>query len=197
MTKHVRANLLLLGLTVAVGSVLYPLAVLAVGQVVFPSNASGSLVAGPDGSPVGSRLVAQEFKGDEWFRPRPSAAGYNAAASGGSNLGANNPKLRERVEEELKTRTEQAGVPADAVTASGSGLDPHITRRNAEGQLDRVVAAWATKTNTDPTRVRAVVVEVLQAAAFEPLAGLAGGEPLVNVLDVNLELHRRFSSATR
>ncbi len=195
MTKHIRANLLLLGLTVVVGSVLYPLAVLAVGRAAFPTTASGNLVAGPDGRPVGSRLVAQEFKGDEWFRPRPSAAGYNAAASGGSNMGANNPKLRERVVEELKPRQEQAGVPADAVTASGSGLDPHITRRNAEGQLDRVVAAWATKTNNDPTRIRAVVVEVLDAAAFEPLAGLAGGEPLVNILEVNLDLHRRFTSA--
>lgn len=197
MTKHLQATLLLLGLTVLAGSVLYPLAVLAVGRAAFPTTASGSLVAGTDGRPVGSRLVAQEFKGDEWFRPRPSAAGYNAAASGGSNLGANNPKLRERVVEELKTRPEKAGVPADAVTASGSGLDPHITRRNAEGQLDRVVAAWAARTGTDPAWVRGAVVEVLGAAAFEPLAGLVGGEPLVNVLEVNIELRQRLAGVSR
>jgi K+-transporting ATPase ATPase C chain len=193
MTKHLRANLWLLGLTVVVGSVLYPIAVLAVGQGLFPVSASGSLVIGPDGRLVGSRLVAQEFKGDEWFRPRPSAVGYNAGASGGSNLGANNPKLRERVAEELKARAEKKGVPADAVTTSGSGLDPHITRRNANGQLDRVVAAWSARTGTDPSRVRGVVLGVLDAASFAPLAGLAGGEPLVNVFEVNLELGRRLT----
>lgn len=193
MTAHLRANLLLLGLTFVVCSVLYPLSVLAVGRGLFPTKASGSLVAGPDGKPVGSRLIAQEFKGDEWFQPRPSAAGYNAAASGGSNLGANNPKLRERVEETLKARPEKAGVPADAVTTSGSGLDPHITLKNAQGQLDRVATAWAAKKGIDEVQVRRVVEAVLREAAFEPLAGLAGGEPLVHVLEVNLELIRRLA----
>ena len=102
MTKHLRANLILLGLTALLCSVFYPLAVLAVGRAVFPAQSAGSLVVGPDGSPVGSRLIAQEFKGEEWFHPRPSAVGYNAAASGGSNWGANNPKLRERVEARLR-----------------------------------------------------------------------------------------------
>jgi potassium-transporting ATPase KdpC subunit len=193
VTKHLRANLLLLGLTFAVCSVLYPLAVLAVGRGLFPSKASGGIVNGADGRPVGSRLVAQEFKGDEWFQPRPSAVGYAANASGGSNLGANNPKLRERTEEALKTRSEKSNVPADAVTASGSGLDPHITLRNAKGQLDRVVAARATKGKLDPTQVRTAIELVLAEAAFEPLAGLAGGEPLVNVFEVNLELGRRLA----
>lgn len=197
MIAHLRANLLLLGLTFVVCSVLYPLSLLAVGRGLFPTKASGSLVAGPDGKPVGSRLIAQEFKGDEWFQPRPSAASYNAAASGGSNLGANNPKLRERVEETLKTRPEKAGVPADAVTASGSGLDPHITLKNAKGQLDRVVAAWAAKKNIDTAQVRGIAEAVLNEAAFGPMAGLAGGEPLVNVLEVNLELVRRFPGGDR
>lgn len=197
MTAHLRANLLLLGLTVVICSVLYPLAVLVVGRGLFPSKAAGSLVARPDGTVAGSRLIAQEFKGDEWFQPRPSAAGYNAAGSGGSNWGANNPKLRERVEETLKTRAETSAAPADAVTASGSGLDPHVTMANARGQLDRVVAAWAARTGSDPTRVRAVVVEVLDAAGFAPLVGLAGGTPLVNVLEVNIELARRFRSTDR
>ena len=191
MTAHFRANVVLLGLTLVLCCGVYPLAVLAVGQGLFPTKASGSLVAGPDGKPVGSRLVAQEFKGDGWFQPRPSACGYNAAASGGSNFGANNPKLRERVEETLKTRAEKANVPADAVTASGSGLDPHITLRNAKGQLNRVPAAWAAKKNLDASRVRETLEAILNEAAFEPLAGLAGGEPLVNVLEVNLEIARR------
>lgn len=192
MTKHLRANLLLLGLTFLVCTVLYPLSVLAVGQGLFPTRASGSIVTGSDGKPVGSRLIAQEFKGDEWLQPRPSAVGYTANASGGSNWGANNTKLRERVEETLKARPEKASVPADAVTASGSGLDPHITLKNARGQLDRVVAAWAAKKNLDPARVRSTVEAVLAETAFEPLAGLGGGEPLVNVLEVNLEIARRL-----
>jgi K+-transporting ATPase ATPase C chain len=192
MTKHLRANVLLLSLTVVVCSVLYPLAVLAVGQGLFPTWAAGDIVTGPDGKPVGSRLVAQEFKGDEWFQPRPSAVGYTANASGGSNWGANNPKLRERVEETLKGRPEKARVPTDAVTASGSGLDPHITLKNARGQLDRVVAAWATKKHLAPAQVRSTVEAVLNGAAFVPLAGLAGGESLVNVLEVNLEIARRL-----
>ncbi len=192
MTKHLRANLLLLGLTFVICSVLYPLSLLAVGQGLFPSKASGDIVAGPDGKPVGSRLVAQEFKGDEWFQPRPSAVGYTANASGGSNLGANNPKLRERVEETLKARSEKTAVPADAVTASGSGLDPHITLKNARGQLDRVVAAWAAKAKLDPAQVHTTVEAILNEAAFEPLAGFAQGEPLVNVLEVNLEIAKRL-----
>lgn len=192
MTKHLRANSLLLGLTLLVCSVLYPLSMLAVGQGLFPTRASGGIVAGPDGKPVGSRLIAQEFKGEEWFQPRPSAVGYNAAGSGGSNFGARNPKLRERVEETLKTRQEKIDVPADAVTASGSGLDPHITLKNARGQQDRVAAAWVVKTNLAPARVRDVIHAVLNEATFEPLTGLVGGEQLVNVVEVNLALASRF-----
>jgi len=188
MVAHLRANLLLLVLTAVVCSVLYPLAILAVGQGLFPTKASGDIVAGPDGKPVGSRLIAQEFKGDEWFQPRPSAVGYTANASGGSNLGANNPNLRKRVVESLKSRSEKDGVPADAVTASGSGLDPHITLKNAEGQLDRVIAAWSAKKSLDPAQVRETVRGILTEASFAPLAGLAGGDSLVNVLEVNLQL---------
>ena len=191
MLKHLRANLLLLGSTILLCSVLYPLGVLAVAQGVFMSKASGSLVPGAEGQPVGSRLIAQEFKGDDWFQPRPSAAGYNASASSGSNLGANNPKLRERVEETLKSRAEKSNIPADAVTASGSGLDPHITLKNAEGQIERIVAAWVAK-GIDIGRVRQAVTDVLKEAQFEALGGLAGGDPLVNVLEINVELATRL-----
>ena len=193
MTAHLRANALLLGLTFVICSVLYPLAVLGVGQGLFPTRASGSLVAGPDGKPVGSHLIAQGFKGDEWVHPRPSAADHDAAASAGSNLSANNPKLRERAGRIIKARAGQYPVPADAVTASGSGLDPHVTSSNVNGQKDRIVAAWVRKSKKPETEVRVVVEEILHGAAFLPLAGLIGDEALVNVLEVNLELNRRLS----
>lgn len=189
MFKHIRALVVLVALTVAVGAVLYPLAVYAFAQVLFPASANGSLIE-RDGKTVGSRLIAQEFKGDEWFRPRPSAAGYNAAASGGSNFGASNPKLRERIDEQLKGESRSGPVPADAVLASGSGLDPHVTLSNAKQQVERIVAARA-KAGADGTRVRAEADAVLSALAFSPLGGLVGGEPLVNVLEANLELARR------
>lgn len=183
--KHLRANLVLLVGTLVLTTVLYPLALLAVGQTVFPTTANGSLVRDADGNVRGSHLIAQEFKGDRWFRPRPSAAGYNAAASGASNFGASNPKLRERVEEQLKADYLGAtAVPADAVTASGSGLDPHLTLRAAKLQVDRVAAAWGTTHDQ--------VEAILDAQAFRPLLGVCGDEALVNVLEVNRELARRF-----
>ena len=184
MLAHLRANALLLLSTVAIGSVAYPAVLLGVAQLV-PTTASGSLVFGPDGQPVGSRLIAQEFKGDEWFHPRPSAVGYNAGGSGGSNLGANNPKLRERLVEDLKAYPDVAALPADAVTASGSGLDPHLTLRSAQAQLDRVAAAVAAKSGRDVAATSVALDGLLRANAFTPMAGLVGGEPLVNVLEVN------------
>lgn len=192
MLRHLRSILLLAALTLVVSAVAYPLAVLGVGQLAFRHTANGSIVTTLDGTPVGSSQVAHEFKGDEWFRPRPSAVGYNAAGSGGSNLGANNPNLRKRVEEELKNHP--AGpVPADAVTASGSGLDPHITEANARMQVPRVAAGWAKRTGKPMAEVNAVIEGVLSAAAFRPLAGVVAQEPIVNVLELNLELARRFS----
>lgn len=193
MFKHIRALVVLVALTVVVGAVLYPLAVYAFAQVAFPTSANGSLVTDASGKVIGSRLIAQEFKGDEWFRPRPSAAGYNAAASGGSNLGASNPKLRERIDEHLKGAARRGPVPADAVLASGSGLDPHVTLSNARQQVERIVAARV-KAGADSALVRAAAEAVLSALAFAPLGGLVGGEPLVNVLEANLELARRAGS---
>src|SRR5471030_1844512 len=101
MQKHLRAILWLLGLTLILCSVLYPAVLWSIAQTVFHSQANGSLVMGADGKPVGSRLIAQPFTGDEYFQPRPSAVSYNAAASGASNFGANNPKLRGRVAQQL------------------------------------------------------------------------------------------------
>jgi K+-transporting ATPase ATPase C chain len=348
---HLRANLLLLVLTLAVCCVAYPLVLWAVGQVLFPDKANGSLltVKGPDGAErvVGSVQIAQPFTNDEYFWPRPSAASYNAAAAGGSNWGANSPKLRDRAAQQLgpivryrkgspsagtgpeprtpqqdieawfaakpdraadwageysvaaanwartdfakdkyglqgeyilawvkdhpevvvewkkanptKTddpkpedlvtsffasfarvhpgrwpavieakqadgsaikRIEPSGpdaavhanffdmwlqdpanhskvadlepVPADMVTASGAGLDPHITLRNALSvyQLDRVAGKRAPSA-ADAERVKQQIAELVRARSFTPLAGLVG-EPLVNVLELNLELDSKF-----
>jgi K+-transporting ATPase ATPase C chain len=338
MSSHVRANLWLLALTLLLCSVLYPLTLLAVGQGLFPRQAQGSLIDGAEGA-VGSRLIAQPFAGDEFFRPRPSAASYNGAASGASNWGASNYLLRERVARQLgpivkyragpkkgqpagpdveawfqkdryrgkagivaqwaqahpvvaqnwvkadrlnadhvarwqqehpreveawkkanpataepkpedlavaffesyskafpgtfpvaverktpdgkaEKRIEpvRAGadiqgiffdmwlqehpdaaleeVPADMVTASGSGLDPHITMRSARYQLDRVAAAWAKKTGADPAAVREEIEQVLAQKQAAPLGGLAG-VPLVNVLEVNLALQTRLGRPAR
>src|SRR5271157_4410977 len=101
MFPHLRANLWLLVLTLALCSGLYPLALWAIGKTVFPRQAEGSLLRGPDGKPVGSRLIAQPFSGEEYFQPRPSAVSYNATASGASNWGASNPLLRDRVAQQL------------------------------------------------------------------------------------------------
>ena len=194
MLRHLRAHLLLLPLTVLIGAVLYPLAVLAVGQVAFRHTANGSIVTGPDGNPVGSSQIAQEFKDNRWFRPRPSGVSYNAAGSGGSNLSANNPKLRERVEADLATLPTDAGsIPADAVTTSGSGLDPHVTEANARLQQPRVVAGWVKRTGKPEPEVRKDVEAALAAALFRPLFGVVAQEPIVNVLELNLALARRFA----
>ena len=194
MLAHLRSNLLLVVLTLLVGVVAYPAVLLGFGQLVVPTSANGSIVNGRDGKPVGSSQIAQDFKGDEWFKPRPSAVGYNAAGSGGSNLGANNPKLRERVEADLGTLPNDRGqVPADAVTASGSGLDPHITEANARLQLPGVVAGWVKRTGKPEAEVKSVVEAAMTKAAFRPLFGLVGQEPIVNVLQLNLELARRLT----
>ena len=185
MFAEVRSHLLLVGLSLFLCCGVYPAALLLFGRVVAPAAAAGSLTAGPGGEPVGSRLLAQEFKSPKYIQPRPSAAGYNAAGSGGSNLAASNPKLRERVAEQLK---DTAGpVPADAVTASGSGLDPHLSLAAARQQAGRVAAARG----TDPGQVTAV----LDGLAFTPVAGLAG-EPLVNVLEANLELDAKLPAGS-
>jgi len=192
MLAHLRAILALSGLTLATCAVAYPLAILAIGQGLYTTGANGSLVTDSDDTVIGSRLIAQGARSERWFRPRPSAVGHNAAGSGGSNWGANNPKLRERAVAELEEFPDGEVVPADAVTASGSGLDPHVTLRNARLQVPRVAAGWA-QHGLDPAAVREVIDCVLTGAAFLPLNGLAGGEPLVNVVEVNLALRQRLT----
>jgi K+-transporting ATPase ATPase C chain len=365
MLAHLRANLLLLALTLLICCVLYPLTLWLIGQTMIPTTANGSLVdknGNPTNDPkeaVGSRLIAQGFSKDEYFQPRPSAAGddgYAADASGGSNLAVSNPKLRGRVAQTLgpiaryrkdgpwkgaavgddietwfaeqskkrdlvkewvdnnpslvemwagsssrikeylkdtvlphwqkehqgaadpdakelavyffknhrKTNpgkwpkiiederdgmkikvdgktvkkiepvdkgdeikayffdqwlrekpkklnpltnemqainplTDMEQVPADLVMTSGSGLDPHISKRNAEYQMDRVIEArekQVKESGGDPSKVQAVVEELVNKRAFRPLAGLAGGDALLNVLELNLALDAALKPLT-
>jgi K+-transporting ATPase ATPase C chain len=345
MLAHLRANLWLLGLTVLLCSVAYPLALWAVGQAAFHHHANGSLVYGKDGQPVASRLIAHEVKSDQYFQPRPSATvktPWNAAASGASNWAANNYQLRDRVARALAPvvkygkgprqgqpvapdvvkwfREERPGlvtewaqahpalaqawaksedatkefvldwfkqrptelaawkaenpgkddpspedlaraffvsfsgqhpatwlsvvetkdekdargepvkrvalvekgdkdsadiaavffdlwrdahpdvaleeVPADQVMASASGLDPHITLKNALYQLDRVAGKWAELTGQAPARLRVEIEALVRRHASAPMFGLAGVE-LVNVVEVNLALHDLFGDKVK
>ena len=156
-------------LTIILG-ILYPVAVWATGQVIAKDKADGSILS-HDGHPVGSALIAQQFEGDEWLWPRPSAANYDGAASAGSNLGPNSPELLQQIQE----RRAQFGkdAPADALTASSSGLSPEW----AAQQVDRIAKARG----IDAGLVRRCVNE----ATSDRMLGFLG-EPTVNVLKTNL-----------
>ncbi len=191
--SHLRVALrAMLVLTLALG-VAYPLLVTGLGRLM-PGRADGSLVTGPDGSVVGSALIGQAFTDAEgaplrqYFQSRPSAAGdgYDGAASSGSNLGPENPDLVAAVEERRGAvaaleGVDPADVPADAVTASGSGLDPHISPAYAELQVPRVAAARGLAARD----VRAAVA----AATTGPALGYLG-QAGVDVLELNVALDR-------
>ena len=334
MLRIITKSILLALVSVVICCVLYPLALWAIGQTVFPFEANGSLLKGPDGAIVGSWIIAQPFTKDEYFQPRPSAASYDASASASSALAASNYALRDRVARMLGPIVKYAAgakagqpvapdieqwfqkdtfqgaphivgqwadlhnglaqawvnadpknaayvddwtrkhpalvaqflkdnpatpqpkaadlavvffkdfaganpgrfpsavtkpgadgkpvtaiepvkdgsdiqsiyfdmwrqdhaeaqlqeVPGDMVTASASGLDPHISLQNAEFQLDRVAAKWAVDLKRDPAVIRGEIEQILQGNVSAPFNGLAG-EPFVNVLEVNLTLRQRF-----
>lgn len=198
MHKHAIANLWLMGLTLVICAVIYPLALLGIGQLLMPESANGSMVADNQGTIVGSRLIAQPFTSAKYFHPRPSAVSYNAAATGGSNWGASNPNLRKRVADQLQAATEaapdsksNASIPSDLVLASGSGMDPHITVKGAEYQVDRVANAWATELGREVSEVRTEVQSIVQDHTEAVLGGLAGPD-LINVLETNLALQAHF-----
>jgi K+-transporting ATPase ATPase C chain len=197
MLREIRpAIVLVIALTVITG-LAYPLAMTGIAEVLFPNQAQGSLIE-RDGKVVGAALIGQEFTSERYFHGRPSATTapdpqdstktvpkpYNAANSGGSNLGPTNKALIERVSadvERLKEENPSAAVPIDLVTTSGSGLDPDISPEGALFQVPRIAKAR----NLPEDRLRQIVNEYIQ----RPLVGVIG-EPRVNVLALNLALDR-------
>ena len=166
---------------------LYPLVVFGISQALFHDKANGSLILDTDGTVRGSKLLAQGFTADKYFHPRPSAAGtgYDATSSGGSNLGPTSQKLNDLIKDRVDGYRKENGlnadesVPADAVTASGSGLDPHISLRNAELQTPRVAKART----VSEEKLRELIKENTGARDFGLL-----GDPGVNVLTLNRAL---------
>jgi potassium-transporting ATPase KdpC subunit len=184
MLNHLRPAFSLVVLMTLLTGIAYPLAITGVAQAIAPAKANGSMVV-RDGHIVGSSLIGQNFDTDRYFWPRPSATSpdaYNAEASGGSNFGSTSAKLRDRVEAEIG-RLKEIGVatplPADAVMASGSGLDPDISPEFAHEQVARVAGARGID--------QRMVERFVDAHVNERILGFIG-EPRVNVLELNLAL---------
>jgi len=166
---------------------LYPLVIYGAAQLFFPDKANGSLIEGKDRKLIGSELLGQMFSGEKYFHPRPSAAGtgYEATNSGGTNLGPTSQKLRDSVKAAIEQYRKENNlavnllIPADAVTSSGSGLDPHITPANARLQIARVAKARG----MNEKNLQTLVTRYTEGPQFGIL-----GDPGVNVLKLNLAL---------
>lgn len=180
--KNLLTAVLMTIVTTVLFGLVYPLVITGLAQVIFPENANGQLLRAADGTVIGSRLLGQPFVSPGYFRSRPSAANYDAAASSGSNLGPMNPKLLDRVKADTaKLQSENPGkpVPVDLITTSGSGLDPHITPAAAEFQVPRV----ARERGMSEDEVQQLIQQRTEQRQFGFL-----GEPRVNVLELNLAL---------
>ena len=184
----ITAVLMTIATTVLLG-ILYPMLVTGLAQLIFPKQANGQLIQRADGAVIGSRLIGQPFSGPGYFHSRPSAAGaagYDASASGGSNLGPTNAQLIARVSGDVaKLQAENPGapIPVDLVTTSGSGLDPDITPAAAQFQIHRV----ALERRISEVEVASLVLEHSENRQWGFL-----GEPRVNVLELNIALDQRY-----
>ncbi|HEY7352664.1 MAG TPA: K(+)-transporting ATPase subunit C [Terriglobales bacterium] len=187
MKKNLWISIAMTAVTTVLLGLIYPLVVTGFAQVIFPRNANGQLIV-KNRKVIGSSIIGQGFTGLGYFHSRPSSAGngYDAANSGGSNLGPTNQKLLDRVKADVASaHAENPGVPIpiDMVTTSASGFDPHITPANAEFQLSRVA------------KVRGISVEQVKALVSKHTEGRQFGilgEPRINVLELNLDLDRQF-----
>ncbi|VVN64855.1 potassium-transporting ATPase subunit KdpC [Pseudomonas fluorescens] len=180
MSTMIRPALSLLVLMTLITGIAYPLVVTGIAQLAFPDQANGSLVRDADGKVRGSALIAQDFSGDAWFHPRPSAGAFATVSSSASNLAPSNPALATRVIEEANKQLVpgQGAVPLALLTTSGSGLDPHLPPAAIAYQLARVAAARNLPVAT--------VQQLVDAHVERPLVG----PPVVNVLALNIALQQ-------
>ncbi len=189
MSTYLKPAFMMLLLLTLLTGVIYPAVVTVIAQLLFADQANGSLVKNDQDQAIGSALIGQSFSDPKYFWGRPSATSpypYNAAASSGSNLGPTNPALSEAVAARIKALkaidpTNKAAVPVDLVTASGSGLDPHISLAAAEYQVDRVAKAR----HLNPKQLQELVIKTTEGRQWAIF-----GEPGVNVLQLNLALDR-------
>ena len=189
--KEIKTSLIVTLVLLIVCCGVYPLVIFGAAQLLFPKQANGSLVLDEKGNPIASTLLAQNFTADKYFNPRPSAAGtgYDSTSSGGSNYGATSQALHDAVKQRVadyrkaNNLPDTQSVPADAVEASGSGLDPHISLKNAALQLPRVAKAR----NMSEDDLEALVVKYTDGADFGIL-----GEPGVNIIKLNLALEGKY-----
>jgi K+-transporting ATPase ATPase C chain len=190
MFKEIKQGILFTVVTMVLLGGAYHLAIWAIAQAVFASQAEGSLIRRSDGTVVGSSLIAQKFTRPEYFQPRPSGVDYNAASTGGTNYGPSNPDHLKAVQERLDAVITQEAVtadqvPSEMVTASGGGMDPHLPPAAAELQVARV----ASSRKADAGRVR----ELIAAHTEPPTLGFLG-RARVNVLELNLALDEAFGA---